>query len=98
MFTKNINNNQKKTSLKKLFALLFLFLATACEDYGCIDSDDFGEYEIYTFPVSDQLSIIYPFNFIIIFILYKLFNLIAQIQIPLLLTLNLIIYFLIYLF
>ena len=52
MFTKNINNNQKKTSLKKLFALLFLFLATACEDYGCIDSDDFGEYEIYTFPVS----------------------------------------------
>ena len=58
MFNKNINNNnQKKSCLHKLCALLFLFLVTSCEDYGCIDADDFGEYQTYTFRVeSSRLS------------------------------------------
>jgi|GEM_PF-2377352 len=54
MFNKNINNNQKKPCLQKLFALLFLFLVTSCNDYGCIDADDFGEYESYTFRVESS--------------------------------------------
>ena len=54
MFNKNIHNNQKKSCLQKLCALLFLFLVTSCDNYGCIDSDDFGEYEIYTFKVESS--------------------------------------------
>ena len=54
MFNKNINNNQKKPFLQKLHALLFLFLLTSCEDHGCIDADDFGEYETYTFRVESS--------------------------------------------
>ena len=54
MFNKNINNNQKKSCLQKLFALLFLLLLVSCEDYGCYDADDFGEYESYTFKVESS--------------------------------------------
>jgi len=54
MFNKNINNNQKNSCLQKLCVLLFLFLATSCNNYGCIDSDDFGEYEIHTFKVESS--------------------------------------------
>ena len=54
MFNKNINNNQKKPCLQKLCALLFLFLVSSCNDYGCIDADDFGEYESYTFRVESS--------------------------------------------
>ncbi len=55
MFIKNINNiNQKKSYLHKLLALSFLFLITSCKDYGCIDADDFGEYETYTFKVESS--------------------------------------------
>ena len=55
MFIKNINNiNKKKSYLHKLLALSFLFLITSCKDYGCIDADDFGEYETYTFKVESS--------------------------------------------
>lgn len=52
MINKNININRNQNSFKKLLCLLFLFLLFSCDDGGCIDSDDFGEYEIYTFPVN----------------------------------------------
>ena len=52
MINKNININHNQNSFKKLLCLLFLFLLFSCDDGGCIDSDDFGEYEIYTFPVN----------------------------------------------
>lgn len=51
MINKNININQEKNNFRRLFCLLFLFLLFSCEDYGCIESDDFGEYEIFTFKV-----------------------------------------------
>lgn len=37
----------------KIFALIFLFaLSSSCTDQGCIDADDFGEYETQTLEVS----------------------------------------------
>jgi type IV secretory pathway VirB6-like protein len=52
MINKNININHNQNSFKKLLCLLFLFLLFSCDDGGCIDSDDFGEYEIFTFSVN----------------------------------------------
>ena len=49
---KLIKNNSIKNYLKAILCLLSLIFLNACEDYGCIDADDFGEYEIYTFPVN----------------------------------------------
>jgi hypothetical protein len=52
MINKLTKNNSIKNYLKATLCLLSLVLLNACEDYGCIDADDFGEYEIYTFPVN----------------------------------------------
>ena len=49
---KLIKNNSIKNYLKAILCLLSLIFLNACEDYGCLDADDFGEYEIYTFSVN----------------------------------------------
>lgn len=55
MINKNIKNNQANC-LQKLACLLFLFLLTSCqEERGCIDADDFGEYETHVFSVESSL-------------------------------------------
>ena len=55
MINKNIKNNQANC-LQKLVCLLFLFLLISCqEERGCIDADDFGEYETYNFTVESSL-------------------------------------------
>ena len=55
MINKNIKNNQANC-LQKLACLLFLFLLISCqEERGCIDADDFGEYETHTFSVESSL-------------------------------------------
>ncbi len=52
-----INNWFKKIQHQKIFAktailLLFFALSSSCTDQGCIDADDFGEYESQTIEVS----------------------------------------------
>ena len=55
MINKNIKNNQANC-LQKLACLLFLFLLISCqEERGCIDADDFGEYETHVFSVESSL-------------------------------------------
>ena len=55
MINKNSKNNQANC-LQKLACLLFLFLLISCqEERGCIDADDFGEYETYNFSVESSL-------------------------------------------
>lgn len=47
------NQNFLAKISSKIFALIFLFaLSSSCTDQGCIDADDFGEYESETLTIS----------------------------------------------
>lgn len=51
------NQNFLAKILSKIFALIFLFaLSSSCSDQGCIDADDFGEYESETLTISSNSS------------------------------------------
>jgi type IV secretory pathway VirB6-like protein len=54
---KNLTKILFKSSLNKIIILLgCLFLFTSCTDKGCIEADDFGEYQSQTLTVSANLN------------------------------------------
>lgn len=54
--SKNLFQHFLKKYLVKTAALIALFVAFSCSDQGCIDADDFGEYESQTLEVSANNS------------------------------------------
>ena len=47
---------QQKIFAKAAFLLVFFALSTSCTDQGCIDADDFGEYESQTIEVESNMN------------------------------------------
>ncbi|NBX53342.1 MAG: hypothetical protein EBT63_06825, partial [Proteobacteria bacterium] len=46
-----IKNFYTATLLKKFLVGFAIFFVFSCDNYGCVETDDFGEYDSYSFPV-----------------------------------------------